>query len=83
MKNQTGHLILHKTFELDKDTAVGGAQFKVTANSDIVDPTTGKLIYKKGDPVNMDTATDGIYMIDESGKTGIKGFTTWNRWSTI
>ena len=68
----TGHLILHKTFELDKDTAVGGAQFKVTANSDIVDPTTGKLIYKKGDPVNMDTATDGIYMIDESGKLELK-----------
>ena len=68
----TGHLILHKTFELDKDTAVGGAQFKVTANSDIVDPTTGKLIYKKGEPVNMDTATDGIYMIDESGKLELK-----------
>lgn len=68
----TGHLILHKTFELDKDTAVGGAQFKVTANSDIVDPTTGKLIYKKGDPVNMDTATDGLYMIDESGKLELK-----------
>ena len=68
----TGHLILHKTFELDKDTAVGGAQFKVTADSDIVDPATGKIIYKKGDPVNMDTATDGLYMIDESGKLELK-----------
>ena len=68
----TGHLILHKTFELDKDTAVGGAQFKVTANSDIVDPATGKIIYKKGDPVNMDTATDGLYMINESGKLELK-----------
>lgn len=64
----TGHLILHKAFEKDEDTAVGGATFKVTANQDIVDPATGKSIYKKGDPVNIGIATDGIYMIDESGK---------------
>ena len=68
----TGHLILYKTFELDKDTAVGGAEFKVTADSDIVDPATGKVIYKKGDPVSVGHSTDGIYMIDESGKLELK-----------
>ncbi len=68
----TGHLILYKTFELDKDTAVGGAQFKVTADSDIVDPATGEIIYHAGDPVSMGNSTDGIYMIDESGKLELK-----------
>ena len=68
----TGHLILHKEFEREEDTAVGGAQFKVTADSDIVDPATGKVIYKKGDPVSVGHSTDGIYMIDESGKLELK-----------
>ena len=68
----TGHLILHKEFEREEDTAVGGAQFKVTVDSDIIDPATGKVIYKKGDPVNVGHSTDGIYMIDESGKLELK-----------
>ena len=68
----TGHLILHKEFEREEDTAVGGAQFKVTADSDIIDPATGKMIYKKGDPVIMGNSTDGIYMINESGKLELK-----------
>ena len=63
---------MHKEFEREEDTAVGGAQFKVTADSDIVDPATGKVIYKKGDPVSMGHSTDGIYMIDESGKLELK-----------
>ena len=69
----TGHLILHKEFEREEDTAVGGAQFKVTADSDIVDPATGEVIYHAGDPVSMGNSTDGIYMIDESGKLELKG----------
>ena len=68
----TGHLILHKEFEREEDTAVGGAQFKVTADSDIVDPATGEIIYHAGDPVSMGNSTDGIYMIDESGKLELK-----------
>ena len=68
----TGHLILYKEFEREEDTAVGGAQFKVTVDSDIIDPATGKVIYKKGDPVNVGHSTDGIYMIDESGKLELK-----------
>ena len=64
----TGHLILHKEFEREEDVAIGGVQFKVTADSDIVDPATGKIIYKKGDPVNMGNVTDGIYVIDKNGK---------------
>src|SRR5699024_7807661 len=47
-------------------------QFKVTADSDIMDPATGKMIYKKGDPVIMGNSTDGIYMINESGKLELK-----------
>ncbi len=69
----TGHLILHKEFEREEDTAVGGAQFKVTADSDIVNPATGKMIYHTGDIVSIGNATDGIYMIDESGKLELTG----------
>ena len=64
----TGHLILHKEFEREEDIAIGGVQFKVTADNDIVDPATGKIIYKKGDPVNIGNVTDGIYEIDKNGK---------------
>ena len=64
----TGHLILNKQFEREEDVAVGGVQFKVTADSDIVDSATGKIIYKKGDPVNMGNVIDGIYKIDKNGK---------------
>ena len=69
----TGKIILNKFFERQEDNALGGAIFKLTAHSDVVDPATGNVIYNKGDAVNIDIAEDGLYVINESGQLIIDG----------
>lgn len=69
----TGNIVFNKNFELSKDQGVGGVTFRLTANSDIVDPTNGKIIYQKGDVVNIDIAEDGLYILSESGVLEISG----------
>lgn len=69
----TGKIVLNKIFERTEDNALGGAIFKLTAHSDVVDPATGNVIYNKGDAVNIDIAEDGLYVINESGQLIIDG----------
>lgn len=69
----TGKIVLNKIFERTEDNALGGAIFKLTAHSDVVDPATGNVIYNKGDTVNIDIAEDGLYIINESGELIIDG----------
>lgn len=69
----TGKIILNKFFERQEDNALGGAIFKLTAYSDVIDPATGNIIYHKGDAVNIDIAEDGLYVINESGQLIIDG----------
>lgn len=69
----TGKIILNKFFERSEDSALGGAIFKLTAYSDVIDPATGEVIYHKGDAVNIDIAEDGLYVINESGQLIIDG----------
>lgn len=69
----TGKIVLNKIFERTEDNALGGAIFKLTAYSDVIDPATGNIIYHKGDAVNIDIAEDGLYVINESGQLIIDG----------
>lgn len=69
----TGKIILNKFFERSEDSALGGAIFKLTAYSDVIDPATGEVIYHKGEAVNIDIAEDGLYVINESGQLIIDG----------
>ncbi|MCD7951025.1 MAG: hypothetical protein LUG12_12325 [Erysipelotrichaceae bacterium] len=62
----TGTIILNKSTELAEDIAHKGIKFQLTANSDIIDPTDGSIIFAKGDIVTKDY-DDGIYEIDENG----------------
>ena len=75
VKNEkpTARIELTKTFENDKDNGLGGVVFKLTANSKIVDPATGDLLYEVGDAVNVDIAENGLYKIDETGLLVIDG----------
>ncbi len=71
-KKPTGTILLHKQFERAEDIIQGGAKFRLIANSDVLDPATGKIIYQKGNIVNLKGASDGIYSIDENGNLEIK-----------
>lgn len=59
----TGTIIFIKSTENEEDIANQGIKFQLTANSDIVDPADGSVIYYKGDVVTIDNE-DGIYEID-------------------
>ncbi|MCD7894402.1 MAG: hypothetical protein LUG60_12010 [Erysipelotrichaceae bacterium] len=62
----TGTIILNKSTELFEDIINKGIKFQLKANSNIIDPTDGSVIYSKGDIVTKDYK-DGIYEIDENG----------------
>ncbi len=68
----TGTIILNKSTELSEDIINKGIKFELTANSDIIDPTDGSVIYSKGDIVTIDNE-DGIYEINENGYLQITG----------
>ncbi|MCD7949318.1 MAG: hypothetical protein LUG12_03515, partial [Erysipelotrichaceae bacterium] len=68
----TGTIILNKSTELSEDIVNKGIKFQLTANSDIIDPTDGSVIYSKGDIVTKDY-DDGIYEINENGYLQITG----------
>lgn len=63
----TAEIVINKTFEDENDNGLGGATFKLTANSKIIDPADGSVIYNVGDEVNVDIATNGLYTVNETG----------------
>lgn len=63
-------IILNKTFEDIKDNE--GAVFRLTAVYDVIDSTDGKIIYKKGDSVSVNGASDGLYTV-KNGKINVAG----------
>lgn len=69
----TGTIVLNKLFEHNDDSLAPKKEnlqvkFKLIANSEIVDPADGKVIYHKGDIVKMDNSQDGIYTTSKDGK---------------
>lgn len=68
----TGKLILHKKFEGKKEL-IKGTSFKLIANSDVIDPANGKVIYHQGELVHLTGGKDGIYQVNEKGMLEIKG----------
>lgn len=73
----TGKIVLNKTTEIENDVKNKGIKFKLTANSDIIDATNGKIIYKKGDIVTLHN-DNGIYEINEHGKLEINNLPLGN-----
>ncbi|MCD7839009.1 MAG: Cys-Gln thioester bond-forming surface protein [Erysipelotrichaceae bacterium] len=68
----TGTIILNKSTENAEDIINKCIKFQLTANSDIIDPADGSVIYSKGDIVTIDNE-DGIYEINENGYLQITG----------
>ncbi|MCD8027369.1 MAG: LPXTG cell wall anchor domain-containing protein [Erysipelotrichaceae bacterium] len=68
----TGTIILNKSTENAEDIVNKGIKFQLTANSNIIDPTDGSVIYSKGEIVTIDNE-DGIYEINENGYLQITG----------
>lgn len=65
-KKPTGTIVLNKTFEKDEHSVApykeeSQAYFQLIANSEIIDPADGKIIYHKGDIVKVNGSKDGLY----------------------
>lgn len=69
----TGRIVLKKSFEATKDEVIKGAVFQLTANSEIINPRNGSVIYHKGDKVNVGQAENGRYELNEDGILDIAG----------
>ena len=72
----TGTIVLNKSFEYSDDSLSTKkenlqAKFQLIANSEIVDPADGTVIYHKGDIVKTDNSQKGIYTTSEDGKLEI------------
>ncbi len=72
----TGIIVLNKSFEHSDDSLAPKkenlqAKFQLIANSEIVDPADGTIIYHKGDIVKIDNSQNGIYTTSEDGKLEI------------
>ena len=72
----TGTIVLEKAFEQSDNSFAPKkenlqAKFQLTANSEIVDPADGTVIYRKGDVVKTGNSQDGIYTTSKDGKLEI------------
>ena len=60
-----GKLTIHKSFKGDDVNSY--AKFKVTANSDIINPTSGEIVLNKGSWLRNPESEDGLYTITTTG----------------
>lgn len=68
----TGKLNLTKKLEDANNIKHGKIQFKLTAKEDIVNPASGEVLFKAGDPVDADgNHANGVYVLGANNKLTI------------
>lgn len=82
-KEKTGNLTLYKKFVNNQasftgDAFIEGNTYTLYAFTDIIDPSTGKVIYVKDEAISTKTAGTGIYGDDGSKVTDKNGKCTWS-----
>lgn len=67
-----GQLKLTKKLEDANNIKHGKIQFKLTAKEDIIDPASGEVLFKAGDPVDTDkNHANGVYTVGSNNKLTI------------
>lgn len=67
-----GQLKLTKKLEDANNIKHGKIQFKLTAKEDIIDPASGEVLFKAGDPVDTDkNHANGVYAVGSDNKLTI------------
>lgn len=67
-----GQLKLTKKLEDANNIKHGKIQFKLTAKEDIIDPASGEVLFKAGDPVDADgNHANGVYVLGTNNKLAI------------
>lgn len=68
----TGKLNLTKKLEDANNIKHGKIQFKLTAKEDIINPASGEVLFKAGDPVDADgNHANGVYVLGANNKLTI------------
>lgn len=68
----TGKLNLTKKLEDTNNIKHGKIQFKLTAKEDIINPASGEVLFKAGDPVDADgNHANGVYVLGVNNKLTI------------
>ncbi|MFV0394964.1 MAG: collagen binding domain-containing protein [Coprobacillaceae bacterium] len=62
----TGSVIIKKSFEDLEQQIQGFAKFRVETNCDIINPSSGKVIYYKGEVIPNPDDSEGLYRTDEN-----------------
>ena len=68
----TGKLNLTKKLEDANNIKHGKIQFKLTAKEDIINPASGEVLFRAGDPVDVDgNHANGVYVLGANNKLTI------------